>query len=61
MVIPPLAFVGWTMLQKSTAFDAIALLVPGGISDAPRYAIAVIGAIVISAGATVLSYQAAKK
>lgn len=30
--IPPLAFVGWTMLQRSTAFDAIA----PGMGDAPR-------------------------
>jgi len=54
VVIPPLAFVGWTMLQKPTAFDAVAPNLP----EAPRFAIAVIGAIVLAAAAAALSDRA---
>jgi hypothetical protein len=53
-LIPPIAFVGWTMLQKSTAFDAIA----PDFAEAPRYVIAAIGAVVIGATATALAYKA---
>jgi hypothetical protein len=54
MFIPALAFVGWTMLQRSTAFDALHL----PISDATRSAVAIIGAVVLGLGAAVLAYQA---
>ena len=54
MLIPPLAFVGWTMLQKATAFDAIGL----NLGDASRSAIAVIGAIVLGGVAGLLAYRA---
>jgi hypothetical protein len=57
MLIPPLAFVGWTMLQRSTAFDAAFPNVPSG----PRTAIAVIGAIVLGTVAALLAYKADKK
>jgi len=54
MLIPPLAFVCWTMIQRSTAFDALQL----PISDATRNAVAIIGALMLGFGATVLAYQA---
>ena len=54
MFIPPLAFVGWTMLQTNTAFDAIA---PGFVG-APRVLIAVIGALVLGLIAARLGYSA---
>jgi hypothetical protein len=52
----PFAFVGWTMLQKATAFDAMA----PRRSALSRLAVAVIGAIVLGA-ATALAYQADQK
>lgn len=57
MLIPPLAFVGWTMLQKATAFDAVA----PDLGQASRSAIAVIGAIVLAVIAGLLAYQADQK
>jgi hypothetical protein len=57
MAIPPLAFVGWTMLQKSTAFDAAFPNVPWG----PRFVIAVIGAVVLGLIAALLAYKADQK
>lgn len=54
MLIPPAAFVFWTMLQRSTAFDAVG----SGMADAPRTAIAVIGAILLGILATALSKKA---
>jgi hypothetical protein len=54
VLIPPLAYVGWTMLQKTTAFDAV---LPD-VAEAPRYAIAIIGAVVLGAAATLLAYKA---
>jgi hypothetical protein len=52
-VIPAIAFVAWTMLQKTTAFDAV----DSGMSTAARESIAVLGAIVLGIGATVLGYK----
>jgi hypothetical protein len=52
--IPPLAFVGWTMLQTGSAFDAIA----PGVSSAARVSIAVIGAIALGALAGTLGVKA---
>jgi hypothetical protein len=57
MVIPPLAFVGWTMLQKATAFDAVA----PGFSQAGRSATAIIGAILLGLLASGLAYKADQK
>jgi hypothetical protein len=55
MFVPPLAFVAWTMLQRSTAFDAL----PGGLDMPWRLFIGVIGAFVIGAGAYLLSMPTA--
>jgi hypothetical protein len=52
--IPPLAFVGWTMIQKATAFDAVY----PGLAAAPRTAIALFGAILLGMLSTVLAYKA---
>jgi len=57
MLVPAAAFVGWTMLQKATAFDAVA----PDLSQAPRNAIAIIGAIVLGIVAAALAYQADQK
>lgn len=53
MFIPPLAFVGWTMLQKATAFDAVSHL-----PDAARTVIALFLAVVLGGAATILAYKA---
>lgn len=55
--IPPLAFTGWTMLQKSTAFDAAF----PGMSSTYRTIIAVIGAVILGLAASVLAFQADQK
>jgi hypothetical protein len=52
--IPPLAFIGWTMLQRATAFDAVF----PGMLDASRTVVALFLAVVLGAGATVLAYKA---
>ncbi len=57
MLIPPLAFIGWTMLQKGTAFDAFGF----NLTDASRFAIALIGATVLGVAARLLAYQADQK
>jgi hypothetical protein len=54
MLIPPLAFIGWTMIQKTTAFDAVA----PGLPEAPRYVIASIGAALVGLLARHLAYAA---
>lgn len=54
MLIPAGAYVGWTMLQKATAFDAIA----PGMSQALRFTLAVFGGIALAAIAKLLSDQA---
>jgi len=55
--IPALAFVGWTMLQKATAFDAVA----PDFQQAGRSATAIIGAIVLGLIAAALAYKADQK
>lgn len=55
--IPPLAFVGWTMAQRATAFDAVW----PSLKAADRYAATVIGALMLAAVSTALSYQADHK
>lgn len=57
MAIPPLAFIGWTMLQRTTAFDAVFPHVP----DAARTVSALFLAVVLGIAATVLSYKADSK
>ncbi len=49
--IPPLGFIGWTMLQRTTAFDAV---LPG-LPEAPRMVIATVGAVVLGIAASVLA------
>jgi hypothetical protein len=56
MCIPGLAFVGWTMLQKTTAFDAAW----PKVTPATRTAVALIGAVVLGLVASMLAYQADK-
>lgn len=53
MFIPPVAFVTWTMLQKSTAFDAIAPNLPNGW----RLLIALFLAVILIAWASVVGYK----
>lgn len=54
MFIPAAAFVGWTMLQKGTAFDAVA----PNVGQVPREVIALIGAAALGALANALAYKA---
>jgi hypothetical protein len=56
-IIPPLAFVVWTMLQKATAFDAVW----PQLGEAARTVIALFGAVILGAIATVLARKADKK
>ena len=55
--IPPLAFVGWTMLQRMTAFDAI----DAGMKDFTRTVIALFLGVVLGLAASSLAYQADRK
>jgi len=54
MLIPALAFVGWTMLQKATGFDAAF----PNVAWKTRLTIAVIGGIVLGLVASQLAYKA---
>ncbi len=54
VTIPPVSFVGWTMLQKATAFDAVA----PERSGSARAATAIIGAILLGLLASALAYKA---
>ena len=56
-VIPPLAFVAWTMLQRATAFDAVW----PQLGEAARTVIALFGAVILGAIATVLAGKADQK
>lgn len=53
-VIPPAAFVVWTMLQKSTAFDAVA----PDLRYGARYAIGLFGAVTLGVLAAWLAVRA---
>ena len=55
--IPPLAFVGWTMIQKSTAFDAAF----PQMSSTYRTIAAVLGAVILGLAASALAYRADQK
>jgi hypothetical protein len=57
VVIPALAFVGWTMAQAPSAFDAVF----PNINTDNRWPIVVIGAIVLGVVAGMLGYEANKK
>lgn len=57
MLIPPAAFVAWTMLQKATAFDAIA----SGLADTPRALIAAGLAVILGIAARELAFKADKQ
>lgn len=52
--IPPLAFVAWTMLQRSTAFDAVAQ----GWADAPRTVVGLFLAVLLGLLAATLARKA---
>ncbi len=56
-VIPALAFVGWTMLQRATAFDAVW----PGLAEAPRTVIALFLGVVLGLAAAALAYKADQK
>jgi hypothetical protein len=43
MLIPPLGFVGWTMLQRATAFDAVF----PNVGEAPRTVMALFLAVIL--------------
>lgn len=53
-LIPPLAFVGWTMAQRVTAFDAVW----PDTGEATRNLIVVLGAVVLGLLATALPLAA---
>jgi hypothetical protein len=57
MLIPPLAFVGWTMLQRATAFDAVF----PSLSDAPRTVLALFLSVILGVLAAALAYKADQK
>lgn len=57
MFIPPLAFVGWTMLQRATAFDAVFPT----LQDAPRTVFALFLGVILGLVAAALAYKADQK
>jgi hypothetical protein len=56
-VIPPLAFIGWTMLQRATAFDAIF----PGMDEATRTVLALFLGVLLGLLAAALAYRADQK
>lgn len=57
VLIPPLAFIGWTMLQRTTAFDAAF----PSVTATQRTVIGLFLAIVLAAGAAAFAYSADQK
>ncbi len=53
MLIPPASFVGWTMLQKATAFDAVF----PSFGDARRTVISLFLAVILGIIATALAFD----
>jgi hypothetical protein len=53
MAIPPLAFVGWTMLQRTTAFDAIF----PNVAEAPKTVAALFLAAILGWLASILAQK----
>jgi hypothetical protein len=54
VLIPPSAFVAWTMLQRATAFDAVY----PDMSDATRMVVALFLSVVLGIAAPMLTYKA---
>lgn len=52
VLIPPVSFVGWTMVQKMTAFDAAFAL-----NEAMRIILPVLAALIVAAAASSLAYK----
>jgi hypothetical protein len=57
MFIPAFAFVGWTMLQRATAFDAV---LPS-MTEGARTAIALFLGVILGLVAAILAYKADQK
>ncbi len=57
VLIPPLAFVGWTMLQRTTAFDAAF----PSVTNTQRTVVALFLAAVLAGGTAMLAYRADQK
>jgi hypothetical protein len=57
MLIPPLSLVGWTMLQRTTAFDAVFPALP----ESTRTVSALFLAVVLGSAATSLAFKADRK
>lgn len=57
MLIPPLAFIGWTMIQRMTAFDVIF----PNLAEAPRTLVAACLAILLGLAASALGMKADQK
>ncbi|MBS1598394.1 MAG: hypothetical protein JST75_09210 [Bacteroidetes bacterium] len=57
MLIPPLSFVGWTMIQKATAFDALKV----DISESSRTVISLFTGVLLGVLASSLSFRADQK
>lgn len=56
MLIPPLGFVGWTMLQRATAFDAVF----PNMGEAPRTVIALFLAVILGLVVVGIRYKTPK-
>jgi hypothetical protein len=61
VLIPPLALIGWTMLQRTTAFDAWIQVWKLEVSDSARTIVALFLAVILAAVATALAYSADAK
>src|SRR5882724_8115744 len=57
MLVPLFAFIGWTMLQPTSAFDAVA----PSVTIAQRTIVAIFFAVILGALATVFAYKADAK
>ena len=57
ILIPPVAFVGWTMLQRTSVWNAVAPHMSGGM----RILIPMVGAVVLAAVTKALATHADKK
>ena len=53
MLIPPLGFIGWTMLQRATAFDAVF----PNMGEAPRTVLALFLAVILGLVVVGLRYR----
>jgi hypothetical protein len=57
MLIPPLSFIGWTMIQRATAFDAVF----PNLAEAPRTVLALFLGVILGLVAAALGYKADQK